>query len=230
MRTLALLLALTAAAPQDDRVPALVRQLEDDSAEVRETATKGLAALGEAVRGRIESALRETSNAEVQARLRDVLRRLDAEKVRKSFVGGKVVDHLGARLTAAFDQKTRLLSVTLEITNLGAAEKPLVEITGWNVALPRFTDRTSSAEGEVRVKQLTGGKPSGFFRSRTGCGPEPVRKSVVLKPGASRTFQHTVDVSELAAGEHEVEAVALKRLLGTSEDLVSNAVRFRVED
>jgi hypothetical protein len=223
-----LLLALSSA-PQDEPIPELLRALGDDAVEVREKASAELFALGEPARSALEKAGRDATSAEIRGRLQDVLRRLDADKRRREFKGGKVLDDLGARLTITQDKEARLLIVSFEVMNLGAIDKKLVPLRDWNLHLPHYSNSYSGAEGEIRIEQLKGDAGEGRYSSRLGCGPEPVREVLFLKPGECRTFKHSVNISSLAAGEHQVKVRFFKRHSGTPENLESNPQTFTVE-
>ena len=219
------LLALQA----DDSLSTLVQQLGDDVVEVREKATAELLRRGEAQRPALEKALKEATAPEVAARLRAVLARFDADRRRREFKGGPIVDELGALLTCDYDAKTHQLSVTLELTNFGTTDRTIAPIRSWNISLPRNSSSSTGSEGEIEVKQLTGGGFGGRFSSRMSCGPVPQRPSLILKPGERKEFKHTLDASALTAGDHEVKVKYFsKRLAGCSEDVESNAQKFQV--
>jgi len=214
---------------QDDPLPRLVERLGDDVAEVREKATAELLNLGETRRSAMEKALKEATVPEVACRLRAVLGKFDASRRRREFKGGPIVDDLGATLSCAYDADTRRLTVSLEVTNLGTTDRNIVAITSWNLSLPGLISSSSSSEGKIQVRQLTGRILDGSFSARTGCGPAIARPALTLLPGERKVFTHTVDASRLTVGDHEVKATFFgKRLAGLSDDLESNAQKFEI--
>lgn len=220
------LLALQAEPP----VSTLIERLGDDAIDVREKATADLLSLGEAQRPAIEKALKESTVPEVAARLRAILAKFDMDRRRREFKGGTIVEDLGATMTCTYDADLRQLSVTLELTNLGTTDRPIVAVDSWDVALPRNSSSSSSSEAQVQVTQLTGGGLGGRFSSRMSCGSSPSRPQLILRPGERKVFKTIVDAGLLTAGEHEVKAkFYAKRLLGHSDDLESNAVKFEVK-
>lgn len=222
-------LLLFVLALQEDPFPGLVRQLDHDVAEVREKATAELFRLGEARRADLEKALNAATDPEVASRLRSVLGKLDAEKRRREFKGGPVVEDLGILLTCTYNKKTMELIVSVEVSNLGPVPRTMVDIEDWNTRLPRQSRSSSSAEGQIEVRQLTGQRPEGSFRSTLSCGTAPARRTLTLKPGEQRIFSPVVDASSLPPGRHQVKAkVFAPQLLGLAEDLVSNAQSFEV--
>lgn len=72
-----LLIALLLCLPQDADVGTLLRRLRDDAPDVREEATKALIGMGPAVRPAVEAAMAGTTDADVRARLEEVLREID---------------------------------------------------------------------------------------------------------------------------------------------------------
>lgn len=70
----ALLALLLLAAPQDDSVQTLLRQLGDDVPRVRSTAVSKLTAKGRAIVPELETALSRESDLEVKARIAMVVR------------------------------------------------------------------------------------------------------------------------------------------------------------
>ena len=67
----------------EKRAAELIAKLDDSSFKVRETAAKELAAMGPAVFPILRRALSKSSSQEVQARLQDILDRLDATEYLK---------------------------------------------------------------------------------------------------------------------------------------------------
>jgi hypothetical protein len=211
-------------------VSTLVERLGDDSIEVREKATSDLLALGEGRRTAIEKALKDTTAPEVAARLRTILGKFDMDRRRREFKGGTIVEDLGATLICTYDADLHQLSVTLELANLGTTARPIVAIDSWDISLPRNTSSSSSSEGQVLVKQLKGGSLGGRFSSRTSCGATPYRAQLILRPGERKVFKNILDVGTLTSGEYEVKAkFYARRLVGHSDDVESNALKFEIK-
>lgn len=207
----------------------LVERLGDDAIDVREKATAEILALGEGHRPALEKALKEATAPEIAARLRAILGKFDTDRRRREFKGGTIVEDLGATLTCTYDADLRQLSVTLELTNLGTTDRPVVAIDSWDVSLPRTSSSSSSSEAQITVKQLTGGSLGGRFSSRMACGSSPNRAPLILKPGERKAFKNVVDAGALTAGEYEVKAkFYAKRLAGLPEDVESNALKFEI--
>lgn len=202
--------------------------LGHESPEIRDRATRDLLASGESVRLPLEQQLRETADAEVRSRIREILRRLDLAKRRKDFKGGRIVDDLGVTVTLTHEKESKTLSLSIEVCNLGPAEKTIRELRGWNCQFPDGNRQSSGSAGAIRVRQLTGERGNTGYGAY-GCGGRPTFTPVPLQPGETYRKSQTIDISELRPGEHEVDVALLARVHGTSEDVVSNALRFTVE-
>src|SRR5262245_121338 len=76
----------------------LVRDLADDSIQIREQAAAELYRLGEDVRGTLIDARDRGLDPEIRARARDILRRLDADERIRWFAGANRVGGFAANL------------------------------------------------------------------------------------------------------------------------------------
>jgi hypothetical protein len=163
-----LILALPFLAPRQADVAQSVRALEEDAIGIRDQAMRDLIAAGEQARPAVERALRQTSNVEALSRLREVLRRLDVDKRRAGFGGGKIVNDLGLLLSAAHQKDERKLEVTVEITNFGTTERVIVPLQRWDTRLPNHSSSGSGSEGRIVVTRLNGEELTGKYSSRFG--------------------------------------------------------------
>jgi hypothetical protein len=163
-----LILALPFLLPQQDNVAQWVRALEEDAIGIRDQAMRDLIAAGEKARPEVERAMRQTTNVEALGRLREVLRRLDVDKRRAAFGGGKIVNDVGLKLSAAYRKDERKLEVTVEITNFGTTERVVVPLRRWDTRLPNHSSSGSGSEGCIVVNQLTEREWTGEYSSSFG--------------------------------------------------------------
>src|SRR4051812_36095802 len=111
MKMLALLVALLAW-----KTPAeLVRDLSDDSVQVRERAEAELYRQGEDVRGVLIDARDRSAEPETRARAKEILRRLDADERIRSFGGSYRVAGFGASLRSDRFYGSGPFRLTLEV-------------------------------------------------------------------------------------------------------------------
>jgi len=225
MRIFALCLALGQDA---SRVAELISALEDDSIEVRDAAESDLVRLGEAARAPLERARREASIVEVSARIDDILTRIELDRRRRGFAGGAAVGGLSAGLRVREDKLKSKLRLTLEVMNVEPASRDLALVDTWNSRLPGVSSTSSAAQAGFVVLQISGERPQRIQLRCAGAG-DPMRITVRLQPGESRTFERVLDLKELAAGHYAVHAeYYATKLLGSAEDVRSNTCHFRV--
>jgi hypothetical protein len=225
-----LLLALAILQDPNSRLGELLAQFQDDSIEVREKAGREMVALGEPALPALKNALDGETNAEVRARIRDVVVRIEAEKRRREFKGGTPVNGLAASLEGTLNPEKTEFRLKVQFMNVGTQPVEFALITGWNRRLPNFSSSSSGAEACVTIRQLTGERGN-RFGGRFGCGGRPVYTFVRLAPGEGRTYEHAVDVTELRAGDHEIEVeyLATKLLKDFTENPKSNVLPFKIE-
>ena len=206
---------------------ALQDPLGAEDIEARETAAQDLVRGGDldTLRARLAAA----TDPEIRARLKGVVERLKTDLRRRGFGGGNEVGGLRARLQRIENPPDHRVPFQLEIMNVGAAATSFVPPRVWNAGLPGLSRSRSSAQGRIELKRLDD-PPRGSFRGSYACGGGPDRRSVLLRPGESRTFDLLPD-DRLEAGRYELRVgYFAKKLLDADEDLASDVATFEIKD
>ena len=224
------LLAASSPGDEERQVRELLPALEDDSIERREKAVAGLLDLGERAAPALRAALEAVTSPEARGRIGDVLRRLDAGRRRKEFRGGEVQKGLAAAVRIV-DADPSTILVQVEVMNVGEDDAAFAPIQWWNLQLPHARFVSNLSEGLLEIRQLSGEPCGEPLRARLCVGGPRSRPSVLhLKPSESRTYEYRLDRSALPKGEYSVEIEYYStRLLGTPENLKSNALKFSVD-
>src|SRR5262245_41533914 len=131
MRFPALLLAVASLCAQDDPFPGLLRQLGDDSIEIREHAALELVKLGEPALERLEKARSDTGDDEVRSRLDDVIGDIRRDLRRREFEGGNEIKGLRARISVTRAKDGTGFAASMEIMNVSSQRAYLVPIEAW---------------------------------------------------------------------------------------------------
>jgi len=164
MRLVLSLLALTAGSPQDEeeRLKGLVSSLQDDAIEVREKAVEELVVLGDQIVPSLQLLLTKETNVEARGRIRGALDRIEANKCRREFKGGKISNGLGALLDGKMDKEADAFLLRLQIINLSAQSNSFVLIRGWNKVFPDEIDYSTRSQAAIVVRQLTGERVNSY--------------------------------------------------------------------
>jgi hypothetical protein len=226
-----LCLALLALSPPGDenvKVQELVLALEDDSIECREKAAAGLLDLGPGALPALRAALEASPGPEAQARIGDVLHRLERTLRRREFRGGEVQGGLGAAVRIV-QPDPAVFVVQIEFMNVGDASRPFFPVRWWSLILPQGRFATNLAEGVLEIRQLSGEPCGGGPLSRL-CVPGPLRRTpVLLDSGESLTYEYRMARASLPEGEYSVQFdYQSSSLLHTPENLKTNVARFTV--
>ena len=205
----------------------LVQRLSHDSIEVRERAADELYRWGEELRGYLMDAVGAATDEESRERLKQILRRLDADDRIRWFGGGPRVAGFGAAIRSDRFYGPGPFRLTVEIMNLGAREQELPGIVDWDLDLPDQELRTTGAQARLRLKKFisTAGLRRTTWRSAEG-GSELIR----LRPGDCARFEYTLEVKSVPAGDYDVsvEYFAPDRIPGAEENLRTNSVRLMI--
>ena len=207
---------------------ALVRNLADDAAPVRERAAEELYRRGEEVRGQLLDAHEAATDPETRARLMDILRRLNADERIRDFGGGTRVAGFGAALRSDRFFGTGPFRLSLEIMNLEKVERELPGITSWDLDLPDQEVKTNGSQARVQLKKFIGA--TGFRRTTWKGGDGLAEAPKVLRPGECARFEITLDVKSVPAGDYDVavEYFARDLIPGAEENLRTNGVRLMI--
>jgi len=205
----------------------LVRRLSDDSIEIREKAAGELYRRGEEIRGFLIDAHEAVAELETRARLKEILRRLDADERIRSFGGGHRVAGFGASLRSDRFFGSGPFRLTVDVMNLGTVDRDLPGIVAWEQELPDQEVRATGAQARVQLKKFIS---SGGLRRTTWRNGESAAPSVRLRPGDCARFEVTLEVQAVPAGDYDVTVEYFARDLvpGAEENLKTNSVRLMI--
>jgi hypothetical protein len=223
MKILPILLALLAW-----KTPAeLVRDLSDDSVEVRERAEAELYRQGEDVRGVLIDARDRAADAETRARAKEILRRLDADDRIRSFGGSFRVAGFGASLRSDRFYGSGPFRLTLEVMNVGSKDQEFPGLGTWDIELPDQDLRQTGSEARVTVRRIGA---TGLRRTTWRSGEAGVRSATLLRPGDSVRFETVIEARSLPPGDYQVSVEYFARDLipGADEHLRTNTVTLMV--
>jgi hypothetical protein len=206
----------------------LVRDLSDDSIAVRERADRELYRGGEEFRAALLEAQETAVDPEARARVKELLRRLDADVRIREFGGGNRVGGFGAALSTDRFFGSGPFRLTLEIMNLGPKEDLLTGVGTWDLELPDQDLRSTGSEARVGVRRFAGA--SGLRRTSWRPGGGSGRTSVLLRPGDCARFDYSLDARPLPAGDYQacVEYFSRDLIPGAEENLRSNSVHLMI--
>jgi dipeptidyl aminopeptidase/acylaminoacyl peptidase len=121
-----------AAAPDPKRLARLISDLDNDSFQVRQRATKELAKIGDLARPALQKVVAEPPSAEAQSRARDVLKQVEIPISSPSLLQGlravEVLEHLGTRQARELLQELAKGAAEAQLTQ--AARAALAGPTG----------------------------------------------------------------------------------------------------
>jgi len=205
----------------------LVRDLADDSIDVRERAAGELYRRGEEIRGFLIDAREEASDLETRARLQEILRRLDADDRIRGFGGSNRVGGFGASLRSDRFFGAGPFRLTLEIMNLSPKDQVLPGIGTWEQELPDQELRNTGAEARVSLRKFIGG--SGLRRTSWGSGGSPGHAQL-LRPGEIARFEYVLEAKSVPPGDYQVSAEYFARDLisDAEENLRTNSVHLMI--
>src|SRR6185295_10757395 len=181
---------------------ALVADLSDDSIEVRERAVDELYRRGEAMRGVLIDAHDDALNPETRARVKGILRRLDADDRIRWFAGGNRVGGFAIQLRSDRWYGSGPFRLTLEVMNLAPRDQEFPGISVWDLEQPEMETRTTGAHAKVTVKKFI--SSGGFRRTSWGTGDPSARVPVSLRSGDVVRYEYTLDAKSLPAGDYDV--------------------------
>jgi hypothetical protein len=153
---LVLLLSAAGAVGAQDPAPTLpdfIKDLNDDSIEVRERASGELIRHGEGVMEALQKELLKAPGPEVRLRIGDILARLRKEKRRKEFKGGDIVVGLCALLREEKGDGSVVL--ICEIMNVDTVARPFVPIEAWDYRFPSASMSSNMAQGRIIVERIS---------------------------------------------------------------------------
>jgi hypothetical protein len=206
----------------------LLVRLSHDSIQVRERAADDLYGWGEELRGFLIDAAGATADEETRARVKGILRRLDADERIRWFGGGPRVAGFAASIRSDRFHGSGPFRITVEIMNLGPRDRELPGIVDWELDLPDQEVRTTGAQARLRLKKFihTGGFRRTTWRTLSG-GTEP---PLQLRPGDCARFEYTLEARSLPPGDYDVsvEYFAPDRIEGAEENLKTNSVRLMI--
>ena len=218
----------------DQRIAALVRDLDSDRFAVRDRAARELLEIGPGALDHLKRVTERSPSVEV----RDRAERLAREIRYRAVTGGPAVAGLRATLRSPKEvyRANEPIPLTLEVANVSdhAVNAPPARQFSYRLAYGAensfVVDFEFPSHGEIIVRQRTGVKPK--RNGIVACGVSGRRVPLMLEPGKVwlaevRLPQH----GPLSPGEYEVHVGYYLRevLPGAKEDLTSNSVRFKVE-
>lgn len=208
--------------------PELIRDLSDDSAEVRDRASAELYRLGEDVRAPLMDAHLATSDAELRCRIQSILRRLDADERIRCFGGGNRVAGFAMSLRTDRFFGSGPFRLTVEVMNVSPKEQDFPGIGTWDLELPDQEIRSTRPEARITLRRIGG--PLGLRRTTWKSGPTEVPSPVHLRPGESARYEYTLEARTLPPGDYQVsvEYFARDRLPDAAERLRTNSSSLMV--
>ena len=225
---MAAILPLLAAFLLDWSTPAdLVRDLADDSIDVRERAASELYRRGEELRPFLREACDAEADPEVRGRLAGVLRRLDADERIRGFGGFNRVCGFAANLRSDRWYGSGPFRFTLEIMNVGPSAQLFPGIGSWEAEMPEQEFRTIGAEAKIIVRKFIG---SGGLRRHSWRPADGLRTPTWLRSGDCARFEYVLDAKDLTAGDYlvTVEYQAHDLIPDADERLRTNTVRLTI--
>lgn len=206
----------------------LVRELADDSIDVRQRAAGELYRRGEEIRGFLIDARDSASELETRARIQEILRRLDADDRIRGFGGANRVGGFGASLRSDRFFGSGPFRLTLEIMNLGTGDQLLPGIGSWDQELPDQELRATRSEARVSLRKFIGS--TGLRRTTWRSGEGSPRTPQLLRPGDCARFEVLLEVNGVPAGDYQVSAEYFARDLipDAEENLRTNTVHLMI--
>jgi len=206
----------------------LLRDLSDESIQIRERASAELHRRGEELRDLLVKSRDRTADVETRGRLNDLLRRLDADERIRRFGGANRVAGFAASLRSDLWFGSGPFRLTLEVMNVGGGTQEFPGIAAWDVELPDQDLRGQGSEGRLSVKRFIG--PSGLRRTVWAPREGGARTPVQLQPGESVRYEATIEARSLPAGDYRVGVELFSRELfpGVDDNLRSNSVSLTV--
>jgi hypothetical protein len=201
----------------------LLRDLSHDDVEVRQAAAAELYRRGPGLRKELSEARRDAADVETRLRLDDLLRRLEVDERIRGFGGGPRVADFGLSLRIDRFAGRGPFRLTMEVMNVGSAERVFPGIAAWDLEEPDQETRTPGADARVTVKKFIGG---GIRRTRWGRAPGAPVAAVALRPGESATFDFILEAKDLPAGDYDIKVDCFAS--GAEEPLRSNGVRMTI--
>lgn len=208
--------------------PELLRDLSDDSIEIRERATAELYRLGEDIRGLLIEAHDAAGDVEVRSRLKAILRRLDADERIRNFGGANRVSGLAASLRVDRFFGPGPFRLSVDVMNVGSKDQDFPGIESWDVEFPDQELRSTRPEARLTVRRIGGSL--GWRRTTWRSGACDAVTSTLLRPGECARFEVVIEARSLPPGDHQVsvEIFARDRIPGADENLRSNSVSLMV--
>lgn len=206
----------------------LVRDLSDESIEIRERAEAELYRRGEDVRGVLIDARDRAADLEVRARAREILRRLDADQRIRYFGGFNRVGGFAASLRCDRFFGSGPFRLTLEVMNVGSKDLEFPGLGTWDAELPDQDLRTTGAEARVSIRRFIGSgglRRTSWRSAEIGC-----RTPASLRPGDTVRYEYVIEGRTLPPGDYQVSVEYFARDLveGAAENLRSNTVSLTV--
>lgn len=236
--TLALLMAILQDPEPAERIRGWIEALQSETPEERDRATEELYRAGEPALEPLWEALKSPAGDELRLRMEKLITRIEREVRRKKFVGGNKVNGLKAAVTLEKEvyKVGEAIPLTVEVMNVDTKPREFVTVDTWEYALPEYGTNSSVSHARVVLRRLKGEGSDTYMMGTTETIEPPKKVPVTLESGESRV-QIVAVVPEprarLRPGEYEVSVVCFtktKSLLAEApEDLMSNAVKFRVE-
>ena len=205
----------------------LVRDLSDDSIQIRERAAAELYRQGEDVRGVLIDARDRGADSETRARAGTILRRLDAEDRIRWFGGSNRVAGFAASLRTDRFFGSGPFRITVEIMNVGTKDLEFPGLALWDADLPDQELRQTGADARITVRRFGA---TGLRRTTWRSGETGVRTPTVLRPGDTVRYETTIEARSLPAGDYQVsvEYLARDRLFDADDNLRTNSVTLMV--
>lgn len=224
----------------------LIRDLDDDSYDVRELASSRLQQEEKAFDA-LERVVRDSSSAEVRSRAQALLHQIKPLRFLKNGKGGDADNGIQVLLALEADVLTEDMPVYIHVglKNVSNNERKVVSIRGVDLNSEKYNLGYTTHQASMTLKQLTGREPRGAAGARMS-GEDVDRTAIRLVPGAIQcaTFQltrwkywthgtYSPDWNvELSPGEWEITLTYHSNtrdlLPDAKKDLVSNVVRFKI--
>ena len=205
----------------------LVRDLSDDSIQVRERAAAELYRQGEDVRGALIDARDRGRDSETRARAKEVLRRLDADERIRWFGGSNRVAGFAASLRSDRFFGSGPFHVTIEVMNVGPKDLEFPGLATWDADLPDQEIRRTGADARVALRRIGA---AGLRRTTWRSGETGIRTPVVLRPGDTVRYEHLIEARSIPAGDYQVSVdyFAPNLIPDTDEFLRTNSVTLMI--
>ncbi|MBI3854607.1 MAG: hypothetical protein HY293_02825 [Planctomycetes bacterium] len=200
----------------------LIRDLSDDSIEIRERASAELYRQGEELRPLLVESRDLATDLEVRARLDRILRRLEADERIRGFGGANRVGGFAASLRSDRFFGVGPFRLSVDVMNVDSRDLEFPGVGTWDLALPDQELRCRGAEARLSVKRFAGAP--GLRRTTWRTGVEEVALPAFLRPGECARIEYVLEPRALPAGDYQ----AAVEIFGAEEDLRTNSVTLMI--